>query len=123
VLGGGATGLLRTEGPPGWIGVVERSGGGATETTGCSEAACCGAAGMAALTGRPSRVTPAGANTSTDGAPTRETLGRITIPGRTTGGALTTTEGGVPTGAGTMIPAWEPGGAGTNTPLGPTGRA
>ena len=45
------------------------------------------------------------------------------MPGRTTGGALSTTAGGVPTGQGTITPGWEPGGGGTKTPCGPMGRA
>jgi hypothetical protein len=39
----------------------------------------------------------------------------------TTGGALTTTAGGVPIGAGMMMPGREPGGGGMNTPCGPIG--
>ena len=44
------------------------------------------------------------------------------MPMLVTGGALTTTAGGVPIGAGTMRPGRDPGGDGTNTPIGPTGR-
>ena len=79
------------------------------------------------LTGRPVWVTPGGARTVTLVIfVTLVVLEMfvvclITIPGRTTGGALTTTAGGVPTGAGTMIPVREPGGGGTNTPFGPSG--
>jgi len=38
------------------------------------------------------------------------------MPTLTTGGALVTTAGGVPIGAGTIMPGREPGGGGTNTP-------
>jgi hypothetical protein len=44
------------------------------------------------------------------------------IPTAMTGGALVTTAGDVPIGAGTMIPGREPGGAGTKQPSGPDGR-
>src|SRR5437763_12064580 len=40
----------------------------------------------------------------------------------TTGGALVTAAGAVPTGAGTMMPTRDPGGAGTKQPSGPIGR-
>ena len=43
------------------------------------------------------------------------------MPTLVTGGALVTTAGGVPMGAGTMRPGLEPGGGGTNTPCGPMG--
>ena len=46
---------------------------------------------------------------------------RIRMPIPVTGGALVTTAGGVPTGAGTIRPGLEPGGGGTNTPCGPIG--
>ncbi len=49
------------------------------------------------------------------------TLPCTRMPTLTTGGALTTTAGGVPMGAGTMRPWREPGGGGTNTPCGPIG--
>jgi len=45
----------------------------------------------------------------------------ILIPTFRTGGALVTTAGAVPIGAGTMIPNRDPGGGGTNTPSGPMG--
>ena len=45
------------------------------------------------------------------------------MPVRMTGGALTTTAGGVPIGAGTMMPWRDPGGAGTKLPCGPSGGA
>src|SRR5437763_3286468 len=44
------------------------------------------------------------------------------MPTATTGGALVTTAGAVPTGAGTMMPTRDPGGAGTKQPSGPIGR-
>src|SRR5215472_10068180 len=44
------------------------------------------------------------------------------MPTATTGGALVTTAGAVPTGAGTMMPRRDPGGAGTKQPSGPIGR-
>jgi hypothetical protein len=44
------------------------------------------------------------------------TLRWMCMPGWMTGGALVTTAGGVPTGAGMMIPGREPGGGGTKTP-------
>jgi hypothetical protein len=44
------------------------------------------------------------------------------MPTLTTGGALVTTDGAVPMGAGTMRPTREPGGGGTKTPEGPKGR-
>ena len=43
------------------------------------------------------------------------------MPTATTGGALVTTAGLIPIGAGMMIPNREPGGAGMKTPLGPMG--
>src|ERR1700751_5831704 len=46
------------------------------------------------------------------------TLFVIRIPTLTTGGALVTTAGAVPIGAGTMIPCREPGGGGTKIPSG-----
>src|SRR2546429_464240 len=45
------------------------------------------------------------------------------MPTATTGGALVTTAGAVPTGAGTMMPTRDPGGAGTKQPSGPIGRS
>ncbi|RTL22256.1 MAG: hypothetical protein EKK52_06740 [Burkholderiales bacterium] len=44
------------------------------------------------------------------------------MPTLVTGGALMTTAGGVPSGAGTTRPGREPGGGGTKTPSGPMGR-
>src|SRR2546430_1140966 len=73
-----------------------------------------GRTGAITWTGRPDSVTPAGANTRT--LLTTFTLFTVTcctnMPGRTMGGALTTTAGWVPMGAGTMMPAREPGGGG-----------
>ena len=48
------------------------------------------------------------------------TLPFTRMPTFTTGGAPTTTRGGVPMGAGTMMPGREPGGGGMNTPCGPS---
>jgi hypothetical protein len=45
----------------------------------------------------------------------------IRMPTAMTGGALVTTAGAVPMGAGIMIPKREPGGAGMKTPTGPMG--
>lgn len=50
------------------------------------------------------------------------TLLVMRIPTLITGGALVTTDGAVPMGAGTMMPTREPGGGGTKTPGGPRGR-
>jgi hypothetical protein len=50
------------------------------------------------------------------------TLDVIFMPTAMTGGALVTTAGGVPIGAGMMIPGREPGGGGTKQPSGPLGR-
>src|SRR5271167_3915965 len=99
------------DGEAGRGGAVEavRKGGGGVATTGWPLETC-GSTDMGFCTGVPARVTPAGATTSTPvGAE------RTTMPGRTTGGAVTVTEGGVPTGAGTMTPRCEPGGGGTKT--------
>src|SRR3984957_18831239 len=49
------------------------------------------------------------------------TMELIRIPTFTTGGAPVTTAGGVPIGAGTMMPKAEPGGGGTKIPSGPIG--
>src|SRR5262245_32857831 len=49
------------------------------------------------------------------------TLFWMRMPTFTTGGALVTTAGDVPMGAGTIRPMRDPGGAGTNTPCGPMG--
>lgn len=50
------------------------------------------------------------------------TLFVMRMPTLTTAGALVTTAGAVPIGAGMMMPAREPGGAGTKQPSGPSGR-
>ncbi len=49
------------------------------------------------------------------------TLPRTLMPTFITGGALTTTAGGVPTGAGMMMPGRDPGGGGMKIPAGPIG--
>src|SRR6202012_6074549 len=49
------------------------------------------------------------------------TLPRTRMHTLPTAGALTTTAGGVPIGAGTMMPAREPGGGGTKMPCWPIG--
>ncbi len=48
------------------------------------------------------------------------TLPFTRMPTLITGGAPITTDGGVPIGAGTMMPGREPGGGGMNTPCGPS---
>jgi len=51
-----------------------------------------------------------------------EKLPWMLIPAFTTGGALMTMAGGVPSGADTMTPGRDPGGGGTKIPEGPMGR-
>ncbi len=48
------------------------------------------------------------------------TLPFTRMPTLITGGAPMTTDGGVPIGAGTMMPGRDPGGGGMNTPCGPS---
>src|SRR2546421_584475 len=105
--------------------------GAAGRPAGAIAAARCARAGTAFWKGWPLAVAPPGASIVTlvmlVTFVTRvslivvlwlltSTLPRTRMPTLTTGGALTTTAGGVPRGAGTMRPAREPGGGGTNTP-------
>ena len=109
------------------------TGSGARVCTRAGRAAArCGAAGTIVLKARPFFVAPGGATMVT--LVTRvtlvtfvtlltvDTLFVMRMPGAMTAGALVTTAGAVPTGAGMMMPAREPGGAGTKQPSGPMGR-
>src|SRR5438552_336771 len=102
-------------------------------TTAGRAAARCGAAGTVELKARPLAVAAGGATLVT--LVTFVTLLMLVLvlrmlvtlvvtrmPTATTGGALVTTAGAVPTGAGTMMPTRDPGGAGTKQPSGPIGR-
>src|SRR5437588_11149671 len=99
-------------------------------TTAGRAAARCGAAGTEELKVRPFAVAVGGATMVT--LVTFVTLVMLVLwmlvtfvvtrmPTATTGGALVTTAGAVPTGAGMMMPRREPGGAGTKQPSGPIG--
>src|SRR6266566_1650124 len=99
-------------------------------TTAGRAAARCGAAGTVELKARPLAVAAGGATMVTFVTLLMlvlvlrmlVTLVVTRMPTATTGGALVTTAGAVPTGAGTMMPRREPGGAGTKQPSGPIGR-
>src|SRR5437764_13027632 len=107
-------------------------------TTAGRAAARCGAAGTVELKARPLAVAAGGATMVTlVTLVTFVTLLMLVLvlvlrmlvtlvvtrmPTATTGGALVTTAGAVPTGAGTMMPTRDPGGAGTKQPSGPIGR-
>ena len=117
-------------------GRVELGIGAGACTTGGSAAARWAWAGTEVLTACPEAVTPAGATMVT--FVTLLTMVVLLLvmlvvvlpefmllvmrmPTLTTGGAPVTTEGAVPTGAGMMMPARDPGGGGTKTPGGPQG--
>ena len=110
-------------------------------TTAGRAAARCGAAGTVELKARPLAVAAGGATMVTFVTLVTlvtfvtllvlvlvlvlrmlVTLVVTRMPTATTGGALVTTAGAVPTGAGTMMPTRDPGGAGTKQPSGPIGR-
>lgn len=99
--------------------------GGATAVLGGRAAASAGLAGTVDETAWPDLVTPGGATMVTFVTLLLTVVfvlfAWMTMPGLTTGGALATTWGGVPTGAGTMIPGREPGGGGTKHPYCPLG--
>src|SRR5438874_1489300 len=111
-------------------------------TTAGRAAARCGAAGTVELKARPLAVAAGGATMVTFVTLVTlvtfvtllvlvlvlvlrmlVTLVVTRMPTATTGGALVTTAGAVPTGAGTMMPTRDPGGAGTKQPSGPRARA
>lgn len=123
------------------MGRAETGAGAGVRTTGGKAAASCAWAGTEVLTACPEAVALGGATIVTlvtfvtlftmvvrlllifvvfEMLPLF-TLLVMRIPTLTTGGALVTTDGAVPTGAGMMRPAREPGGGGTNTPGGPSG--
>src|SRR5437763_13431507 len=110
-------------------------------TTAGRAAARCGAAGTVELKARPLAVAAGGATMVTFVTLVTlvtfvtllvlvlvlvlrmlVTLVVTRMPTATTGGALVTTAGAVPTGAGTMMPRSDPGGAGTKQPARPIGR-
>src|SRR5437660_8658307 len=108
-------------------------------TTAGRAAARCGAAGTVELKARPLAVAAGGATMVTFVTLVTlvtfvtllvlvlvlrmlVTLVVTRMPTATTGGALVTTAGAVPTGAGTMMPTRDPGGAGTKQPSGPVAR-
>src|SRR5437588_9431438 len=108
-------------------------------TTAGRAAARCGAAGTVELKARPLAVAAGGATMVTFVTLVTlvtfvtllmlvlvlrmlVTLVVTRMPTATTGGALVTTAGAVPTGAGMMMPTRDPGGAGTKQPSGPIGR-
>src|SRR5437016_13151158 len=108
-------------------------------TTAGRAAARCGAAGTVELKARPLAVAAGGATMVTFVTLVTlvtfvtllmlvlvlrmlVTLVVTRMPTATTGGALVTTAGAVPTGAGTMMPRRDPGGAGTKQPSGPIAR-
>src|SRR5205823_8578604 len=105
-------------------------------TTAGRAAARCGAAGRVEWKGRPLAVAAGGATMVTLVTwVTFVTLLMLVLvlrmlvtlvvtrmPTATTGGALVTTAGAVPTGAGMMMPTRDPGGAGKKQPSGQIGR-
>src|ERR1700722_15289587 len=120
------------------MGLADTGVGACTLTTGGSAAARCACAGTDVSTALPLAVALAGATIVT--LVTFVTflmlvtfvvvlrilvvlllLILIRMPTAMTGGALVTTAGAVPIGAGIIIPKRDPGGAGTNTPTGPIG--
>jgi hypothetical protein len=102
-------------------------------TTDCIDAARCACAGTEVFTALPLIVAEGGATIVTFVTfvtlvtfvtfllLTLVTFAVMRMPTAMTGGALVTTAGGVPIGAGTMIPGREPGGGGTKQPSGPDG--
>src|ERR1700721_2950412 len=121
------------------MGLEDCGVGACTLTTGGNAAARCACAGTDASTALPLAVALAGATIVTFVTfvtflmlVTFVVVLRILVlltlllilirmPTAMTGGALVTTAGAVPIGAGIIIPKRDPGGAGTNTPTGPIG--
>jgi hypothetical protein len=102
------------------MGFDDDGAGACTLTTGGSAAARLARAGTDAFTALPVAVALAGAMIVTL-LVTFVLLMLMRMPTAMTGGALVTTAGAVPIGAGMMIPNREPGGAGMKTPAGPMG--
>ena len=114
------------------MGFDDDGAGACTLTTGGSAAARLARAGTDAFTALPVAVALAGAMIVTLLVMfvtfvmlvvllTFVLLMLMRMPTAMTGGALVTTAGAVPIGAGMMIPNREPGGAGMKTPAGPMG--
>jgi hypothetical protein len=113
------------------MGLADNGAGASTLTTGGNAAARCAEAGTVAFTALPLAVALAGATIVTLVTFVMFVmlvvlrmfvlLTLIRMPTAMTGGALITTAGDVPIGAGMMIPNREPGGAGMKTPNGPMG--
>jgi len=119
------------------MGLEDCGVGACTLTTGGNAAARCACAGTDAFTALPLAVALAGATIVTLVTfvmlVTLVVVLRILVlltllllilmrmPTAMTGGALVTTAGAVPIGAGIIIPKRDPGGAGINTPMGPIG--